>query len=642
MTYDTHQAHRSRIEEILFVGPAGATPWWLKQQASSCSARYAGFRLIPEFRAALSAFSDVGFKPFELFVVGEGKFGKSTLVNALLGEIRSKARGLPETRCFLRYVITDQPRKNARLFLRLQAGLHDWLATRVGKGTPVPELFEVLQYEVDGEQARDILEGESKRLDSKNYVPAVFEAERDHQRTSRSMFPAGVRIVDTQGLDQLFPSDLQQLGRAREDAAITARFMDWLSQTPRGKHLEWQFRRCDAVLWCVNAKRIGSAATEAAMRYFAAYCKKIVIALTNVDLVARKPGDLEKLLDAARRKYAGFSATVIAVNGQKGLDARLSDDAEGMQASGLTALAEELMRVCVAEGTKTRAVSRYLGLRKTETQFRRALEELSGDLAAVESKFDDDREALREDHERAEAELFQWLDSLVAAECNSVRARIWDKVSLGDNESEAVQHSGVGQMVVNLESAVGERLRSKHVARVRGFVDRISPYQLPQFDADGQKAGDRIRVQLEIETPHVPPIELIFRLRFDKGILDQLSDYMTRALAWLGDASSKDKLSKRNEKLREDVWKAFVEQWERCARDWAENLRECVEQIYVPVAFELARVMERVESIESESVAATRIRIENALQDRGAKVAIHERLSAGFRSSGEIALGCNG
>ena len=83
---------------------------------------------------------------FELFVVGEGKFGKSTLVNCLLGEEQSKVRGLPETRCFLRYVVTDNPSNKVRLFLRAQPGVHDWILSKVGSGRRVKELYEILEY----------------------------------------------------------------------------------------------------------------------------------------------------------------------------------------------------------------------------------------------------------------------------------------------------------------------------------------------------------------------------------------------------------------------------------------------------------------------------------------------------------------
>ncbi|MFC1777325.1 hypothetical protein ACFL3I_08285, partial [Pseudomonadota bacterium] len=125
--------HQQRIKEILFSA-GGGYPGWLEGQALGCREKYSSFDLIPQFQAAIGSFSDRSIKPFELFVLGEGKFGKSTLVNALLGEKSSKVKGLPETRCFLRYVVSDQPKTECSLFMRLKPGVHDWIKALVGSG----------------------------------------------------------------------------------------------------------------------------------------------------------------------------------------------------------------------------------------------------------------------------------------------------------------------------------------------------------------------------------------------------------------------------------------------------------------------------------------------------------------------------
>lgn len=631
---ENHQHHRNRVENALFSTPSGNTPLWLRDQASACSTRYAGFRLIPEFRVALNAFSDESFKPFELFVVGEGKFGKSTLVNALLGEIRSKARGLPETRCFLRYVITDQPRQTARMFLRPQRGVHDWLIKEVGQGKPVPELYEIFEYEVDAELAREILETDARLMDGGNYEPAVYEAERDHRKTARCIFPAGVRIVDTQGLDQLFPSDLQQLGRLHEGADITKRLMDWMSQTARGKHLEWQFRRCDAVLWCVNAKRIGSAATEASIHYFAAYSKKIVIALTNIDLVAKKPGDLERLMDGARRKYGDFATAIIPVNGQMALDECLSDNIDGMQISGLIDLASTLTRVCVADGARTRAVSRYLGLRKTETQFRGALAQLNAGFEEVASKYGNDRKKTEQKLHK-ELDIFMaWLRPLVEAESEKTVSRIQD-ISLQDNRDSAAGKMGIEQMLSMLRMQVEERFSKEVIPELKKYVERIEPYRLPIFDAGGECYGDRCSINIEIRSPRVPYLNLWFKVQLQDEIFDRGRLWLKEKWGRFFSSKMEQEAIQERQMLTRQRWDyvlaEFSDQWDRCLYSWREELRQRLISLYVPVFEEFDGIMARIAKYEDESITATQKRIKQALAARGAKLAIHERMIAGFR-----------
>ena len=338
-----------------------------------------------------------------------------------------------------------------RMFLRLQRGTHDWIIKLVGQGRVVPDLFDIHEYDVANEVAEQILKEEAARLDRGAYAPAVYEAERDHRKTDLCIFPSGVRIVDTQGLDQLFPDDLQQLGRNSEDPDITRRLLDWMSNTPRGKHLEWQFRRCDAVLWCVNAKRIGSAATEASMKYFSSYSKKIVIALTNVDLVVKRDGDIDRLLQKAQQKYGHFARAILPINGQLALDSAMVRDESGIQKSGLAQLAEMLTQVCVADASKTRSTSRYLGLRQTETQFRNALFTLETELSKLAIKFQSDIDTSNREMSREAQALNRWLDAQIEPHTSTVVSQI-HMIDLSDDRNSCIQKMGVNFMTAKRSS----------------------------------------------------------------------------------------------------------------------------------------------------------------------------------------------
>jgi hypothetical protein len=139
MTTAEHQLHRVELERILFDTPEGTTPGWLTRKFQDCLRHSDGVRTTPEFEGALRAFAISQDRPFELFIVGEGNFGKSTLLNALLGEVASRIDSLPETRCFLRYILTERPSDSARMFARLEGEIHAWLEPLLGEGKEVSE-----------------------------------------------------------------------------------------------------------------------------------------------------------------------------------------------------------------------------------------------------------------------------------------------------------------------------------------------------------------------------------------------------------------------------------------------------------------------------------------------------------------------
>ena len=418
--------HYAELKNTLFSSSDG-NPNWLKKQANDCAVRYGQFRLIPQFNSAINAFVNKTIKPFELFVLGEGKFGKSTLVNALLGEELSKVKGLPETRCFLRYEITDEIKTDVQIFMRLKPNMHDWIVNLVGyQGESVDDLFEIKKYHVKNDTVKHILKEESRLLGQNNgYESAVYEVQRFVNLTHRTSFPAGVRIVDTQGLDQLFPEDLKRITLKNIFMPKSKElFLDWMSNTSRGKHLEWQYRRCDAVLWCINAKRLGSAATEASLAYFSQYPKKIIIAITNIDLVARNDKDLNRILEKAKQKYGYIATAIIPVNGKDALQGVLSNNLDVIAQSGLAALKKSLFDACVNEGAQTRSISRYLGLRETELQFRRALFKMKEELIKFKNKYDSDINLVNKTRQSSIFNCDAWVNKESNELVSTIRSRI--------------------------------------------------------------------------------------------------------------------------------------------------------------------------------------------------------------------------
>lgn len=608
------ERHYKNLECLIFASGGPAAPPWLNDSVRDCQRRYAGIALTDQFKTAVNSFEDGDTpKPFELFVVGEGKFGKSTLVNCLLGEEQSKVRGLPETRCFLRYVVTDTPNDTARMYLRTQKGVHDWILSQVGKGRSVKELYEILEYTVELKRARILLDGELERLDRGNYDPAIYELERDVRRSQQSTFKNPIRVVDTQGLDQLFPDELKQSTKGLSDETTTERFIQWMNSSPRGKHLEWQFRRCDAVLWCVNAKRIGSASTVASLRYFSNYSKKIIIALTNID-IAKNEQEKLRLLDAASKKYSGFSNRIVPVNGLSAWHAVTGKDDQLLKESGFTELVDVLVEVCEVEGIKVRNMARYSGLRETESQYRLVLRALAQDYGELLTKYESDtariKVSLEKDLDLVQGNIVRSAKALA----RDIRARIRG-IEFRDDQSIVDKKLSIHIEVAKFSSIVMGEIDKRILPNVASQAQLTTAYRLPAFDADGKRAGHKFSVN-----PEPMATAIAFDLpyfKFDLGDwFDNAVDWLDEKFGWVaggGDASDK----RRADRLQERQWhlaQVFESEWKRqvsssCVQVKNETIRQ-----YEAVLDAIESVFKRIEVHAGGSVSDAKHRIHVALE----------------------------
>ncbi|MBP8275647.1 MAG: hypothetical protein KAX55_01965 [Propionivibrio sp.] len=609
------QSHYKNLERLLFASDGASVPGWLQDSVRGCQQRYAGIDLTEQFKAAVNSFDDGGVpKPFELFVVGEGKFGKSTLVNCLLGEEQSKVRGLPETRCFLRYVVTDSPSDRARLFLRAQKGLHDWILSKAGKGRHVKELYEILEHSVDLRTARELLSGELERLDRGGYEPAIYEIERDIHRSRQTAFTNPIRVVDTQGLDQLFPAELQRSTQGLSDDTTAERFIKWMNSSPRGKHLEWQFRRCDAVLWCVNAKRIGSASTVASLRYFSGYAKKIIIALTNVD-IAKNDGERLRLVEAAAKKYSEYSNRIIPVNGLAAWNGICEDDTQKVEESGFKNLVQVLTDVCEVEGYKVRNMSRYSGLRHTESQYRLVLRTLASDYIELQKKYESDKVRVAKSLER------DWdtvCDAIVRT-ANSLARDVSNRltsIEYRDDRSTVDRKLGHQMEVARLSSFIREQIDKRVLPNVATQTQLTTAYRLPAFDADGNRAGSTFAISPEPRAAAIS-IDLPY-------FCFQLGDWFDNAVDWMdekfgrlvgGKGASDQRRAQRLQERWEHIAEVFSSEWRRHVGTSLEQVKQETIRQYQTLHDAIESVFGRIEHHAGGSVSEALGRIRGALED---------------------------
>ena len=551
-------AHRRRLVSLLFQCRNGLMPQWLADQARACECRYSGLRTTPEFQAALRSFSARRAEPFELFVIGEGKFGKSTLINALLGDEVCRVNILPETQTFHRLVLSARPSPNARLFVRMTGSEHDWLRRELGRGRPSDGFFEIDEYRLPIARAHELLarEAEIARRLKGPYSGAILELEEEIPWSPSSPFPERVRIVDTQGLNQQLPGDLAEVLSHSHQGKTPNHVVKWLHQSVRGRHLLWQYRRCDAVLWLLHATEVQSAATNVLFPIFSAYGKKTVLVITHVDRL--RPAERSAVISCARPLYEHRTDAIVAVSAKLALEGRPREAAE--ESSGLKELRGVIDRLCVVDGLRTRAVGMYNALRATERDLRDALAAYRSDVEKILGHLADHRRHLDDLKRTALGSFENEVDAAAARFRVSLDARI-RMIGLTSGAEDADRTIGFSALCLDfqrgVQAAVGDAERA-----IGDLVREMQrePYALPAFDAKGRRSGTTLSVQAAISFKR-------YAIRFVDAHVSLDRQYFAPLLSWLktllGVFSKRAREQGRLdlEQMRHERWSCPVKWW---------------------------------------------------------------------------------
>ena len=616
MSIADHQGHRLRLEEILFDTADGTAPEWLRRRFQDCRSHYDGVKTTPEFQGALRAFETSQDRPFELFVVGEGNFGKSTLLNALLGEQASKIDTLPATRCFLRYVLSNDPADYARMFARIEGEGHDWLRPLLGEGKEVSEPYGTHEYSVPLSTAELVLSGEAERCSrpGSTYNPAVVEIERKLPWTDRRLFQPGIRFVDTQGLDQQLPEDLIRMAQVQSGVTTMERFKQWIDHTPRGRHLDWQYRRCDAVLWCVNAKRIGSAVTGASLRYFRKYGKKTVIALTNVDRVR---DGLQVILNKAEHVYADAADCIVPISGKAALEASLRGDIALIAESGLRRLVDTLTGLCITNGARVRVVSQYVSLRTTEAQLRLALQTFLGEIKGTLEHLQDSRSSINITMRQAIEQIERKLDASGKRQIDFIRSNLAGLELTDDGYAARVRMKPDDARTRHETEALQACRGAMETAEAVCRELRRLPFRLPIFDADGKRAGDSVSVQTDIEVPlfqfERPAFHIDLEGTFWKGLQlwwgEKIKGFFSEAARQKAAAERRQLERER----REDAARQFETAWIKHQGTVRAECQRGISAVFNEMLEAVNAVERSLEQIEGEPLSTTRDRLISVL-----------------------------
>lgn len=308
-----------------------------------------------------------GSEPFEIFVMGEGKHGKSTFINAILGQNVAPTDFLPKTWCFNRYIAVDQPNDYVRLFVDprlLQEGGTSELSMALGE--PVGQFRGLSEHRISRGLANEISLAEECRVaeslgSSKPYFSPVMEMEWA-VRADAALLP-GIRLVDTMGINQQ------------------------LAPASHLHHLKWQYERADAVIWLVTAEKIGAKELRKELLEARRYSKQLLLVVNKWDRMSEE--SKRRAMDRSEKEYGALVTAMVpmsalaAVVARQGLGQEQSDDerqwvrkhqamsqADVLELSGIPELKKHLEQFLDGRQALTRNLQIYAALRQKGYEFR--------------------------------------------------------------------------------------------------------------------------------------------------------------------------------------------------------------------------------------------------------------------------------
>jgi GTPase SAR1 family protein len=305
---------------------------------------------IREIPVHIRQMADAVRQPFMLFVVGMGKFGKSTLINALLGVRAADMDVLPKT---WKIDVFSAKRPPNRVLVKMRTGAErEMTVDEAGKLLAKEEsAWAGSKRKIDAELRKKMpsLSTIEQREEYKAFLRKRFlyqsPVSEVHSPSPQSRLLQRFNIVDTPGLFQELITD-----------DVEMRVRDY-------------YHKADGVLWLLDATKISSQKPrdlltdlDKALEEVGGRTDNIVAVLNRIDLV----GDdsvRKKVLDEAYRIFGDTFRAIVPFSAKGALLAVERNDREQMEEHGLNGLIRSIEKHFLSRAVKLQKESKIVGLR---------------------------------------------------------------------------------------------------------------------------------------------------------------------------------------------------------------------------------------------------------------------------------------
>ncbi len=394
---------------------------------------------------------------FMIFVVGMGKYGKSTLVNALVGSKVAEVDILPKT--WKIDIYEEKPGGKATVVyseghtkeIDYQKAISlielEEQKRNESEKLIVTELGKMLPY-LDSLKEKE--EFKKALLKRHLYISDITEVKWPCEKRP---FLSRYRIVDTPGLYQDTPGL-----ESRED-------------------IRRYYHKAHGVLWLIDATKIASSSSkkivdelEGALKKIGSETQNIIGVLNRIDLV-RQDGDdaVEKVTKEAKRLFGHVFREIVPLSAKDAEKAVITKDEVLLEKSGLLKLLQEIDDVFLAEASSLKYKSALDGKRLIQDNLCQSINEYTERLVKDKKQYD----SLKEETEKTLNELRQSFTAELAL--------------FLDNYTKDVT-ANIGKLAETLlrpelSESAKERLLRESIFRETYFVNYLNSWQYKMIEA---------------------------------------------------------------------------------------------------------------------------------------------------------------
>lgn len=411
--------------------------------------------------------------PIAALVAGEGNFGKSTLINALLGtgEEVAKTDCLPLTWHITRYLPGSRgPRWEVHYDTETGSAHHLEAIAQESHSSRIEVSNGVLQCS-DPEGLIDILKHEEERLHSEQSGSAIWQVVQSVPQ------PNGTtpewELIDSPGLAQM-------------------RFGSVSSQT-----IEDFYHHADIVLWLLAADKTNSAGTRSALTSMARYGKPIIGVINRKDLIPR--ADQDRALEDVRNRFGSLLQETVLISALEAFTAIQNGNEAMLAQSGLPQLQNSVARLTGSAGRQTKAISLYRTSQQAAKEaaqiLRQEAEVLEGNVGLYQKNLETAR-SLKERGEQIVKQIVSSSSERIVGAAKKAMKRTF--IPYGEKNTDLWNPTVVGDAIHEQQREIIFKINRSLEKELADIQDEIAvrEYQVQSYKGDATVRSHELRTSL--------------------------------------------------------------------------------------------------------------------------------------------------
>lgn len=346
------------------------------------------YKLIAEIEKEINTISKsiIELKePFLLFVMGPGKYGKSTLINSLIKDNKLKTKDIPNT--WRLDILTSSNYKK----MDIVSG-HETKSYNYNEGLSILE-----EEEEKVKNSKKVIKDKFEKIKKQNDL-SIYDLKEckksleekylykyDIVEVKHYINKSGVLndfiIVDTPGLNQNLLKNTKE------------RMVDY-------------YKRADGIIWVLDAKNIVSKSSndmivELNENYMLSDdYNNIICAVNKVDEIRNKGNDLSKVKDEVKNLYKNYFVDIVFVSSKEAIDGYISNDKKLTNLSNIEELRNSIDSNFKINSEKMQIKSKYMHLKISGEYLKKLINIYKRDLYEDLYKFDEVKRSINYEIEK--------------------------------------------------------------------------------------------------------------------------------------------------------------------------------------------------------------------------------------------------